>query len=228
MPQYPNSPSVTPQLRRAIDPVRLRERMVRELALKGIQDAAVLQALRAVPRHLFVPEALRSQAYEDTALPIGQGQTISQPYTVALMTSMLEVQAGMRVLEIGTGSGYQAAVLDAMRCRVFSIERLPELFEKTRRVLQAMGIRSVHLMRGDGTMGMSAAAPFDRIIVTAGGPEVPAPLVAQLDNNGIMLIPVGEKKRTQRLLRIRKENGRVFQEDLGNAVFVDLVGNHGW
>lgn len=169
-----------------IDPRRLRLRMVRELAARGITDGRVLDAMSRVPRHLFVPEGLRSRAYEDCPLPIGYGQTISQPSTVALMSQMLETSPGMRVLEVGTGSGYQAAVLAAI------------------------------------------AAPFDRIIVTAGGPQIPRPLLEQLAVDGIMLIPVGARPRTQRLMRIMRRQGRLCSEDLGPAVFVDLVGDHGW
>ena len=213
----------------SVDPKRLRRRMVREqLEARGISDPAVLGAMLAVPRHLFVQEALRSQAYEDTPLPIGYGQTISQPYIVALMTQLLEVQRGMRVLEIGTGSGYQAAVLATLGCTVFTVERMRELYQNTSGLLRQLGLRGIHMQRRDGTLGMPEAAPFDRIIVTAGGPEVPRPLVEQLDEGGIMLIPVGSKPRTQRLVRVCKEQGRVSSEDLGPVVFVDLVGDHGW
>ena len=212
----------------AIDPRRLRLRMVRELAARGITDGRVLDAMSRVPRHLFVPEGLRSRAYEDCPLPIGYGQTISQPYVVALMSQMLEVRRGMRVLEIGTGSGYQAAVLATLGCTVFTVERLRELYQHTGVLLQHMGLRGIHMQRRDGTLGMPEAAPFDRIIVTAGGPEVPRPLTDQLDEGGILLIPVGPRPRAQRLMRFRKEQGRMLGEDLGPAIFVDLVGDHGW
>ena len=212
-----------------VDPKRLRRRMVREqLEARGINNAEVLAAMGTVPRHLFVQEALRAQAYEDTPLPIGYGQTISQPYVVALMSQMLEVRRGMRVLEIGTGSGYQAAVLATMGCTVFTVERLRELYQHTGVLLQHMGLRGIHMQRRDGTLGMPEAAPFDRIIVTAGGPEVPRPLTDQLDEGGILLIPVGPRPRAQRLMRFRKEQGRMLGEDLGPAIFVDLVGDHGW
>lgn len=219
----PAQPSYT------VDPKRLRERMVREqLERRGIQDPAVLAAMRIVPRHLFVQEALRAQAYEDTPLPIGYGQTISQPYIVALMSELLEVQPGMRVLEIGTGSGYQAMVLATMGCTVFTVERIRELYMATGALLRHLKPRGIHMKRDDGTLGMPEAAPFDRIIVTAGGPEVPLPLVSQLENHGVLLIPVGGKRRAQRLLRVRKEGEAVTTEDIGDVVFVDLVGNHGW
>lgn len=212
-----------------IDPIRQRQRMVREqIQARGVIDPAVIAAMLAVPRHLFVQEALRGQSYEDSPLPIGHGQTISQPYIVARMTELLELQPGMRVLEIGTGSGYQAAVLAAMGCTVYTVERVRELYLATQSLLRGMGIRGIHTKRDDGTLGAAEAAPFDRIIVTAGGPEIPLPLVAQLDDPGILLIPVGQQKRAQKLLRLRKESGTVSQEDMGQVVFVDLVGNHGW
>ncbi len=214
---------------RAVDPRRLRERMVQEqLIRRGIQDPAVLEAMRAVPRHLFVQEALRAQAYEDTPLPIGYGQTISQPYIVARMSELLETQPGMRVLEIGTGSGYQAMVLAAMGCTVFTVERIRELYTATSALLRHLKPRGIHTKRDDGTLGMPEAAPFDRIIVTAGGPEVPLPLVEQMEDHGILVIPVGGQRRAQRLLRVRKDGGTVTTEDMGGVVFVDLVGNHGW
>lgn len=212
-----------------VDPKRHRYRMVQEqIQARGVQDPAVINAMLTVPRHLFVQEALRSQSYEDRALPIGHGQTISQPYIVARMTELLELQPGMRVLEIGTGSGYQAAVLAAMGCTVYTVERVRELYLATQSLLREMGLRAIQTKRDDGTLGAPEAAPFDRIIVTAGGPEIPLPLVAQLEDPGILLIPVGEQKRAQKLLRLRKERGTVTQEDMGNVVFVDLVGNHGW
>ena len=234
-----------------IDPRRLRLRMVRELAARGITDGRVLDAMSRVPRHLFVPEGLRSRAYEDCPLPIGYGQTISQPSTVALMSQMLETSPGMHVLEVGTGSGYQAAVtvvavqflaealvglftpdqaavLAAMGCTVYTVERLKELYQSARALLQQLDLRAIHMQRSDGTLGMPAAAPFDRIIVTAGGPQIPRPLLEQLAVDGIMLIPVGARPRTQRLMRIMRRQGRLCSEDLGPAVFVDLVGDHGW
>lgn len=212
-----------------IDPKRHRIRMVQEqIQARGIQDPAVIAAMLSVQRHLFVQEGLRSQSYEDRALPIGHGQTISQPYIVARMTELLELQPGMRVLEIGTGSGYQAAVLAAMGCTVYTIERVRELYLATQSLLRELGLRAIHTKRDDGTLGAPEAAPFDRIIVTAGGPEVPLPLIAQLEDPGILLIPVGEQKRAQKLLRVSKNQGTITQEDMGNVVFVDLVGNHGW
>ena len=212
----------------AIDPRRLRLRMVRELAARGITDGRVLDAMSRVPRHLFVPEGLRSRAYEDCPLPIGYGQTISQPSTVALMSQMLETSPGMRVLEVGTGSGYQAAVLAAMGCTVYTVERLKELYQSARALLQQLDLRAIHMQRSDGTLGMPAAAPFDRIIVTAGGPQIPRPLLEQLAVDGIMLIPVGARPRTQRLMRIMRRQGRLCSEDLVPAGYGDLVGDHCW
>ncbi len=213
----------------SIDPKRLRSRMVREqLEARGISDARVLDAMWRVPRHMFVPEGLAPHAYDDSSLPIGYGQTISQPYTVARMSELLKIEPGMRVLEIGAGSGYQAAVLAAMGCTVYAIERLRELFIATTAKLRKMGLRTIHLKCGDGTLGLAHAAPFHRIIVSAGGPEIPPPLVEQLRDDGILLIPVGARQREQRLVRLRRIHGRIVQEDLGPAVFVDLVGNHGW
>ena len=193
----------------AIDPRRLRLRMVRELAARGITAGRVLDAMSRVPRHLFVPEGLRSRAYEDCPLPIGYGQTISQPSTVALMSQMLETSPGMRVLEVGTGSGYQAAVLAAMGCTVYTVERLKELYQSARALLQQLDLRAIHMQRSVGTL-------------------IPRPLLEQLAVDGIMLIPVGARPRTQRLMRIMRRQGRLCSEDLGPAVFVDLVGDHGW
>ena len=230
-PQPGNAGRRTPGAPR-VDPRRLRQRMVEALAgglaQRGVAAPAVLAAMGSVPRHLFVAEALRAHAYEDTPLPIGFGQTISQPSIVALMTAMLDAQPGMRVLEIGTGSGYQAAELAAMGCKVFSLERMPELHTATRALLQELRLGSIRTYCRDGTRGLPLAAPFERIIVTAGGPEVPAPLLDQLAEGGILLIPVGSRPRTQRLLRVHKRQGRADTEDLGPVIFVDLVGDHGW
>lgn len=203
--------------------------MVREqIEAAGITNPEILAAMLAVPRHLFVPEAMAAHAYDPTALPIGDGQTISKPYAVARMTASLEIFSGARVLEVGAGSGYQAAVLAAMGCTVFCIERLPALYRATVARLRQMGLRDIHVHRGDGTLGLPQAAPFERVLVSAGGPEVPKPLLDQLASDGLMIIPVGERPRSQRLLRFRKTRGRVFSEDLGPAEFVDLVGDHGW
>ena len=212
-----------------VDPVRSRERMVREqIEARGVSDRAVLDAMRSLPRHLFVEEALASKAYSDGPLPIGEGQTISQPYIVALMSELLRVEPGMKVLEIGTGSGYQAAVLAHMGCEVYTVERIKKLFFTARKRFMDMRMFSVKLKLDDGTMGWPDEAPFDRIIVTAGGPSVPEPLVDQLGDPGRMLIPVGEGRRNQSLILVEKKDGEVIRTDKGGVAFVDLVGKHGW
>lgn len=212
-----------------VDPVRSRERMVREqIEARGISDPAVLSAMRTLPRHLFVEEALAYKAYSDSPLPIGEGQTISQPYIVALMSEKLEVKPGMKVLEIGTGSGYQAAVLAELGADVYTVERIKKLFHVARKRFMDMRMFSVKLKLDDGTMGWPEEAPYDRIIVTAGGPEIPMPLVDQLADGGRMLIPVGGAKRTQELILVEKKDGEIQKTPLGAVAFVDLVGSHGW
>ncbi|MDL2207328.1 protein-L-isoaspartate(D-aspartate) O-methyltransferase [Desulfovibrio sp. OttesenSCG-928-F20] len=206
-----------------------RNRMVREdIAGRGITNEAVLAAMLSVPRHLFVEEALYGKAHGDHPLPIGFGQTISQPYIVALMSEMLEAVPGMSVLEIGTGSGYQAAVLAQMGLQVYSVERLRDLYERTAALLMRLKFRSIRLKLADGTEGWPESAPFDRIIVTAGGPDVPGPLLEQLADPGLLVIPVGRDRRGQQLLVARKENGVVTTEKRDHVAFVDLVGSHGW
>ncbi len=199
-----------------------------QIQARGVTNRAVLEAMRVVPRHLFVQEALRAQAYEDHPLPIGLGQTISQPYIVALMTELLEPAPDLRVLEIGSGSGYQAAVLAAVGMEVYSVERIRELYLATQKRLMDMRCFRVRLKLDDGTLGWPEEAPFDRIIVTAGGPEAPPPLIEQLGDPGIMVIPVGHSRRSQELLVLRKENGALAGERHGGVAFVDLVGAHGW
>lgn len=211
-----------------IDPRRLRKAMVRDqIQARGIAHPGILAAMSEIPRHQFVQDALALHAYDDTALPIGYGQTISQPYMVARMSELLQPEAGMRILEIGSGSGYQAAVLAWLGCSVYGIERVKEIYQAAVARLRRLGFRRVHLHYGDGTLGMPQAAPFDRIIVSAGGPAVPPPLLEQLAEGGILLIPVGQS-RGQRLVRIFKNNGKFEKQDLGGAIFVDLIGNHGW
>lgn len=203
--------------------------MVREqIESRGITDPAVLAAMRKVPRHLFVEEALRSQAYEDHPLPIGYGQTISQPFIVAMMTAVLNVQPGMRVLEVGTGSGYQAAILAELGTEVYSVERIKALYTSALNRLNKMRYFNVHLKLDDGTMGWPEEGPFQRIMVTAGGPDVPPPLLEQLDESGILIIPVGSRQRSQELIRFVKKDGKIMKANLGPVMFVDLVGAHGW
>ncbi len=213
----------------SVDPKRVREKMVREqIEARGIKDEEVLRAMRRVPRHMFVDEALQAQAYADHPLPIGHGQTISQPYVVAMMSAMLEVKPGMKVLEIGTGSGYQAAVLAEMGADVYTVERIKALYQAARLRFNQLKYLYVKTKLDDGTAGWPEQAPFDRILVTAGGPEVPAPLMEQLDDPGILVIPVGESKRHQQLLRVIKDRGEIKRENMGSVAFVDLVGKFGW
>jgi len=203
--------------------------MVREqIEARGIMDEEVLRAMRNVPRHLFVDEALQSQAYADHPLPIGHGQTISQPYVVAMMSAMLKVSPGMKVLEIGTGSGYQAAVLAEMGADVYTVERVKPLYQAARQRFSRLKYFYIKTKLDDGTTGWPEQAPFERILVTAGGPDVPSPLMEQLHDPGILVIPVGKGKRHQDLLRIVQDRGEIKRENMGSVAFVDLVGRFGW
>jgi protein-L-isoaspartate(D-aspartate) O-methyltransferase len=199
-----------------------------QLVARGITDARVLAVMGELPRHLFVEEAMASQAYLDKPLPIGEGQTISQPYIVALMSETLDVAPGAKVLEIGTGSGYQAAVLAKLGADVHTVERIPRLCASARERLLGMGLFNIHVKLDDGTLGWPSAAPFDRIIVTAGGPEVPQPLVDQLAEGGRLVLPVGETRRLQRLVLVEKTPGGLRTTEICPVCFVDLVGKHGW
>ncbi len=209
---------------------KLREDMVEnQIAARSIRSAAVLGALRKVPREAFLPQRLREFAYEDSPLPIAAGQTISQPYIVALMTEALDLKGGERVLEIGTGSGYAAAVLAEIAAEVYTVERIGELAEKAASTLEALGYRTVHVVHADGTLGWTAAAPYDAIIVAAGGPEVPESLKKQLKVGGRLVIPVGSDPRAQELVRVtRTSNDEFKSEDLADVRFVPLVGKEGW
>lgn len=207
---------------------RLREEMVKkQIAARGIDDSRVLEALRAVPRHLFVDEALRDQAYGDFPLPIGQGQTISQPYIVAEMTQALQLNQDDRVLEIGTGSGYQAAVLAKIAYRVYTVERIHSLYIRTRKLFDELGYHNIVTRFSDGTCGWREEGPFDAIIVTAGSPQIPAPLVEQLGDEGRMIIPVGDAY-SQELTKLYRDQHGIHQTELGGCRFVKLVGDHGW
>jgi protein-L-isoaspartate(D-aspartate) O-methyltransferase len=207
---------------------RERDRMVEDqLVRRGITDERVLAAMRKVPRHLFVDEALRDRAYGDHPLPIGEQQTISQPYIVALMTSLLELRGDEKVLEVGTGSGYQAAVLAELARRVCSIERLPALATRARARLEALGYTNVWVRVGDGTLGWPDEAPFERIVVTAGGPQVPSPLFEQLAEGGRLMIPVGTMME-QTLTMVEKVEGRQRTRPLGECAFVKLVGRYAY
>lgn len=207
---------------------KLRTKMVEEqLAGRGIRDERVLAAMRSVPRHLFVAEAEHAQAYEDTPLPIGQGQTISQPYIVAYMLQTLHLKAGERVLEIGTGSGYQAALLGELAKEVHTVERFADLAEEAQRVLAQLGYQNVRVRHADGSAGLPDYAPYDAIIVAAGAPTVPQPLLAQLAPGGRLLLPVGEPGH--QVLQLWTRSGDEFdREDLVPVAFVPLVGEHGW
>jgi protein-L-isoaspartate(D-aspartate) O-methyltransferase len=205
-----------------------RSRMVEsQLISRGIKDSRVLDAMRKVPRHRFVEEALVSQAYNDHPLPIGEKQTISQPYMVALMTEALELQGQERVLEIGTGSGYQTAILAELGEKIYSIERIRTLSVKAQRILDDLGYFNVVLKVGDGTLGLKKEAPFDAIIVTAGSPDVPQPLVDQLSIGGRLVVPVGDRY-TQSLMKITRVKEGIEKTDLGGCRFVNLLGTHGW
>jgi protein-L-isoaspartate(D-aspartate) O-methyltransferase len=202
--------------------------MLERLREDGIADPRVLAAFEAVPRHELIPEALHPQAYRDAALPIGEGQTISAPGVVAAMTAALELQGNETVLEVGTGSGYQAAILSRLASRVISIERVPRLAARARRVLDGLGSVNVVVYLGDGTLGRRVDAPFDAIVVTAGGPTIPEPLLAQLAPGGRLVGPFGEREE-QRLLRVRRSpSGELEEEWIGRCRFVDLIGAHGW
>lgn len=205
-----------------------RRRMVQEqIAARGIRDQRLLKVMQEIPRHLFVDEALESQAYNDHPLSIGEGQTISQPYMVALMTDALGLTGREKVLEIGTGSGYQTAILARLCDWVYSVERLMDLSRRAQRVLEKIGVFNVNLVVGDGSKGWPAEAPYDAIIVTAGGPSLPQPLLGQLAEGGRLVAPVGSRS-LQTLYRVTRRGGQMVEEDLGGCRFVDLVGEYGW
>lgn len=198
-----------------------------QLVPRGIKDRRVLDAMRRVPRHLFVDSSAQPDAYEDMALPIGDGQTISQPYMVAKMTELLELKGNEKVLEIGTGSGYQAAVLSELANEVFTIERIASLGEKAIERFRALYYTNVHVKIGDGTLGWPDKSPFDRIVITAASPRIPDPLMQQLSAEGILLAPVGSRY-SQELLKIRKTAQGTSEEYHTPCVFVPLVGEYGW
>lgn len=202
--------------------------MVREhLVERGITDPRVLRAMAKIPRHLFVESALASRAYDDEPLPIGERQTISQPFMVALMSQALELTGGERVLEVGTGSAYQTAVLAELCLNVFSVEKFCSLAEKARAILDGFGYYNVALHVGDGTLGWPEHAPYDAIIVTAASPQVPRPLVKELALRGRLVLPIGTEK-TQTLKRFRRTLSGLQEESLGDCRFVKLLGRYGW
>ena len=207
-----------------------RDRMVAgEIAARGVEDPLVLDAMRAVPREDFVPADLAEYAYEDGPLPIGHGQTISQPYIVAVMTAAARVRPGDRVLEIGTGSGYGAAVLSKIAGEVYTVERIEGLADSARDRLAALGYGNVRVRCGDGTLGWAEHAPYDAIIVTAGGPTVPQALLDQLKPGGRLVMPLGSEPRAQRLIRRTRTGPETYtQDDLELVTFVPLIGEQGW
>jgi len=204
----------------------LRNKLVKTLQNKGILNEKVLAAIAKVPRHFFFDNALLEHAYQDKAFPIGEGQTISQPYTVAFQTEKLEVKPGDKILEIGTGSGYQACILLELGAKVYTIEYNKKLFERTKVFLPKMGYKPFFFF-GDGSKGLPAKAPFDKIIVTAGAPVIPTALTDQLNEGGILIIPVGNREK-QVMLKITKRNGQLLKEEYDHFAFVPLLGEEGW
>jgi len=212
---------VTPQFTAA------RRRLIDELRDKGIKDMAVLRALDLTPRHQFVPSGVRHRAYEDVPLPIGSGQTISQPWVHAIYLQTLALKGDEKVLEIGTGSGYQTVLLAHLCRHVYSIERIRALIETARDAITECGVRNVSLMVGDGTLGWPENAPYDAILVSAGSPEVPKPLLEQLAEGGRLMVPVGGRE-DQRLMEITRRGAQFEHRELSAVRFVPLVGEHGW
>jgi protein-L-isoaspartate(D-aspartate) O-methyltransferase len=206
----------------------LRKRMVEEqLIPRGIKDQKVLNAFYRIERHKFIPEDLRNSAYADFPVPIGEGQTISQPYIVALMTEYLGLTGKEKVLEIGTGSGYQTAILAELAREVYSIERFEVLAGRGQAILNELGYKNIKVKAGDGTLGWEEAAPFDRIIITAASPKIPLPLIEQLADNGKLILPLGESF-SQVLTLLEKKEGKLKSVDVCGCVFVPLVGKYGW
>ena len=205
----------------------LRSLMVKkQIEARGIKEKRILKSFLKVPRHLFMPEEYQFEAYEDQPVPVGSGQTISQPYMVALMTGILDVKEGMKVLEIGTGSGYQSAILAEIGCIVYSVERIPKLAESAKRILESLHY-DVFIYVRDGTLGLKEFSPYQRIIVTAASPSIPQPLIEQLEEGGRIVIPIGDYF-FQNLVRGIKKNGRLITEDFGGCRFVPLKGEKGW
>ncbi len=202
--------------------------MVKEqICARGIKDEGVIDAMNRVPRHIFVDKTYYHQAYNDYPLPIGYGQTISQPYMVAVMTELLELKGDEKVLEIGTGSGYQTAILASLCAKVYSIERIAELTQRARTTLDSLGFQNINLMVGDGSIGWPDYSPYDGIMVTAGAPEIPNALIEQVAENGRLVIPVGDEY-SQVLNVVRKHKGRIFRKELFGCTFVPLLGKGGW
>jgi protein-L-isoaspartate(D-aspartate) O-methyltransferase len=204
-----------------------RRRLIETLRTNGIVDEAVLRAFDEVPRHLFVPTGVRHRAYEDAPLPIGSGQTISQPSIHARYLQLLGLKGSERVLEIGTGSGYQTALLARLAAQVFSVERIPALLDRAREMLQALNIRNVSLLLGDGTLGWRDYAPYDAILVGAAAPDLPRPLADQLAEGGRMLVPIGDREE-QVLVLVTRRGDEFDRKEVGPVRFVPLLGAHGW
>ena len=204
-----------------------RQRLVETLQSKGIRDLSVLRAFEMTPRHLFVPTGLRHRAYEDAPLPIGNGQTISQPWVHARYLELLHLTGKEKVLEIGTGSGYQTVLLAHLTAQVFSIERIPALMQQARENIQRSGVNNVSLLTGDGTIGWSQYSPYDAILVGAGSPSIPQPLLDQLAEGGRLLIPIGDREE-QKLVLAQRKNGKIEMHDEAPVRFVPLIGHHGW
>lgn len=213
--------SVGPEFRGA------RRRLVEALQAGGIRDLSVLRAVDLTPRHLFVPTGVRHRAYEDSALPIGNGQTISQPSVHARYLELLHLSGNDRVLEVGTGTGYQTMLLSHLAAQVFSIERVPALYEQAREILRQLDVRNVSMLLGDGSIGWREYAPYNAILVSAGAPHVPTPLLDQLAEGGTLLIPLGGKDE-QVLVSFERRDGTVVRRDIAPVRFVPLLGTHGW
>jgi protein-L-isoaspartate(D-aspartate) O-methyltransferase len=206
-----------------------RERMIQRLREHyKIKDENVLEVMRTVPRHFFVPTALQSQTYNDNAVPIAEGQTLSQPYIVARMTELLELKGTEKILEIGAGSGYQTVILSQLAGKIFAIERIPQLASEAQQRLQMLQINNVTLRCSDGTVGWEIYSPFDSILVAAGSPIIPEPLLKQLKMNGKLVLPVGESHEVQTLVRVTRTEKGFKTEDFGACAFVPLIGEHGW
>jgi protein-L-isoaspartate(D-aspartate) O-methyltransferase len=206
-----------------------RERMIERLREHyKIKDERILDAMRSVPRHFFVPEALKTQAYRDNALPIAANQTISQPFIVARMTELLELNNQSKILEIGAGSGYQSAILSLLARQIYAIERVPQLAREAQERLNKLNISNVSLLCADGTHGLENQAPFDGILVAAGSPSLPEPLLRQLKPGGKLVIPIGENQKSQKLTRVTRTANGFQTEDFGDCSFVPLIGEHGW
>ena len=207
--------------------VGMRRNLVRKIKAKGIHDEGVLHAIATIPRHAFLDNAFQEHAYQDKAFQIGEGQTISQPYTVAFQTELLDVQSGQKILEIGTGSGYQCSVLLEMGANVYSIEYNHLLYRRAKKLLKILGFHP-YLVHGDGSQGLPEHAPYDRILVTAGAPSVPEALTTQLASPGKLVIPVGDRKKQEMLLISKDETGNISQQSHHYFSFVPLLGNQGW